>query len=137
MPTTGYLPSRRAGTPSTRAATSRRLETTFQATWLVSMRAATCSERSEAMKALLRARRAGIHPLLELGDKIVVGNGYRFAAKAWIPAPKHELVVADVLDKGREVLAAVGLSIFDRPAKVAAGEPDENHFPLRRRQMPV
>src|SRR5690348_15479044 len=86
---------------------------------------------------LLRTGCTTLHPLLELGDELGVRNGHRTSAQAGIPAPKHELVMAHVLEKRFEVLVAVGLGVLDRPTEIAARPADEDHLRLRRWQVPV
>src|SRR2546426_4396639 len=49
-----------------------------------------------------RTRPAGCRPLLELGDELFVRYRHRRAPAARVPTPKHQLVLADVLERSEE-----------------------------------
>src|SRR2546425_13180261 len=84
-----------------------------------------------------RTRPAGCRPLLELGDELFVRYRHRRAPAARVPTPKHQLVLADVLEQRSEVAAAVRLLAFDGRAQLGRREADPGHFMLGGWKPPV
>src|SRR6059036_14194 len=89
------------------------------------------------MRLVTRTRPAGGRPLLELRNELVVRYRHWCPVAARVPAPEHQLVLADVRDKRREVAAAIALLVLDRLAERARRETDPRHLVVRRRQAPM
>src|SRR3989441_8766327 len=93
-----------------------------------------CAPRSQASRSDTALRR---RPLLELDDELVVRYRHRRPFAARVPAPEHQLVLADVRDQRSEVAAAVALLVLDHLAERGGRETDPRHLVVRRRQPPV
>src|SRR5207253_11502461 len=84
-----------------------------------------------------RTGRARVHPRAEGRGQLGPGDGYGRAARAGIPAPAHELVIRDVVEHGREILASRPRRILDDRAELAGREGNEDHGRPRGGQVPV
>src|SRR5207247_1385743 len=88
-------------------------------------------------KLVARTRPAGRRPLLELGDELVVRYRHWWPVAARVPAPEHQLVLADMREERREIAAAIALPVLDRLAQRARRETDPRHLVVRWRQAPM
>src|SRR5437868_3097748 len=80
---------------------------------------------------------AGVCPLFEGADELVVGDGNRLASIPWRPAPAGQRIVRDVVHERRHVLAAILLAVLDLQAERSRAEPGEDHPVLGRRKAPI